>query len=288
MLQELIVSSNILPHIVGAFGALDMQSVGVATAIVGGTGLFIGLFLGFAAKVFEVEVDDRELRVRELLPGANCGGCGYAGCDALAKAIAEGKAPVNACPVANHKTHELIGEVVGKVAAEEEKMVAYVKCSGTCDKTTVNYEYYGIRDCKKATLVPGNANKKCSFGCTGFGSCVKVCAFDAIHIVDGIAVVDKEKCTACGKCATECPLKLINLVPFKSKTLVGCNSTDKGKDVKAGCSIGCIGCKLCVKQCEFDAIHVEDNLAVIDYSKCTNCGKCATVCPVKVIEIKAV
>ncbi len=284
-LQEFL-TAGILPDMVGALGALDLAGLGIATAVVGGTGLFIGLFLGVAAKKFEVEVDERETKVRALLPGANCGGCGYAGCDALAKAIVEGIVPANACPVAVQADYDKIADVMGTVPAVEEDEVAFVKCAGTCDRTEVNYEYYGIRDCKKASLAPGNADKKCAYGCMGFGSCVKVCKFDAIHIVNGIAVVDKEKCTGCSTCIAECPNSLIELVPYKSQTLVACSSKDKGKDVKAACSIGCIGCKLCTKACEFDAIHVEDNLAYIDYSKCTDCGKCAVVCPVKVIRVQ--
>ncbi len=286
MLSHFIVAAGSLPNVFLASNTFNIQGVVTATGVVAVTGLLIGLFLGFAAKKFEVAVDETESRVRELLPGVNCGGCGYAGCDACAKAIAEGVAKVNVCPVANQEVHNKIAEVMGTTAAVEEEMVAFVKCAGTCDKTEVNYEYYGVRDCKKATLAPGNANKKCSYGCMGFGSCVKACKFDAIHIVNGIAVVDKEKCTGCSSCIAECPNKLIELVPYRSKTLVACSSKDKGKDVKAACSIGCIGCKLCVKNCEYDAIHVEDNLAYIDYSKCTNCGKCAAACPVKVIRVQ--
>ena len=268
-------------------GGVSIQGVGIATAVVGGTGLLIGLFLGVAAKKFEVQVDEKEAKVRELLPGNNCGGCGYPGCDGLAKAIANGEAPVNGCPVANQAIHERIAEVMGTEAAVTEKKVAFVKCSGTCDKTEVKYEYFGVQDCKKAAMVPGKGNKKCSYGCLGFGSCVKVCAFDAIHIVNGIAVVDKEKCTSCSKCAAECPNKLIEMVPEKARHLVSCSSFDKGKDVKAACQAGCIGCKLCMKACEYEAIAVDNNLAYIDYSKCTNCGKCAEVCPVKVIKVQS-
>ncbi|NLK26749.1 MAG: RnfABCDGE type electron transport complex subunit B [Clostridiales bacterium] len=261
--------------------------MGIATAVVSGTGLLIGLFLGLASKKLEVKVDEKEIQVRELLPGANCGGCGYAGCDACAKAIVEGEAAANVCPVASADIHTAIGKLMGQEVAATDRKAAFVKCVGSCEKTKINYQYYGVQDCKAAATVPGNASKKCGFGCMGLGSCVKVCAFDAIHIVDGVAYVDKEKCTGCSKCVVECPNNLIELVPVKSKTIVACSSLDKGKDVKSYCTIGCIGCKLCVKNCEYDAIHVENNLAKIDYSKCTNCGKCAAVCPTKVIQVQS-
>lgn len=286
MLSQYIISGSFLADLTGVFGAFSLQGVAVATAIVAGVGLFIGLFLGFAAKTFEVKVDEREIQVRELLPGANCGGCGYPGCDGLAAAIAKGEAPADACPVANREAHAKIAEVMGTVIEEKEKMVAFVKCAGTCDKTQVKYEYYGVWDCNKAALVPGGGNKKCSYGCMGYGSCVRACAFDAIHIINGIAVVDKEKCTGCSACTAQCPNKLIEMVPAPARHLVACSSLDKGKDVKAACQVGCIGCKLCVKACEYDAITVENNLARIDYGKCTNCGKCAAVCPVKIIRVE--
>ena len=256
----------------------------IAAAVVGILGILIGIFLGIDSEKFKVEVDEKEILVRNELPGNNCGGCGYAGCDALAKAIAAGQAEVGACPVGGASTAEKIGAIMGVAGGTAEKKVAFVKCKGTCDKTKVQYNYYGVDDCKKVSVVPGAGEKACTYGCMGYGSCVKACAFDAIHVVDGVAVVDKEKCVACGKCVSSCPNHLIELVPYKAEHLVQCSSHDKGKDVKSVCESGCIGCTLCTKQCEFDAIHMEDNLAVIDYEKCTNCGKCAEKCPVKVIQ----
>ena len=256
----------------------------LAAAVVGILGILIGIFLGVASEKFKVEVDEREILVRNELPGNNCGGCGYAGCDALAKAIAAGQADVGACPVGGASTAEKIGAIMGVAGGSAEKKVAFVKCKGTCDKTKVQYNYYGVDDCKKVSVVPGAGEKACTYGCMGYGSCVKACAFDAIHVVDGVAVVDKEKCVACGKCVSSCPNHLIELVPYKAGHLVQCSSHAKGKDVKSVCESGCIGCTLCTKQCEFDAIHMEDNLAVIDYEKCTNCGKCAEKCPVKIIQ----
>ena len=256
----------------------------IAAAVVGILGILIGIFLGIASEKFKVEVDEKEILVRNELPGNNCGGCGYAGCDALAKAIAAGQAEVGACPVGGASTAEKIGAIMGVAGGATEKKGAVVKCKGTCDKTKVQYNYYGVDDCKKVSVVPGAGEKACTYGCMGYGSCVKACAFDAIHVVDGVAVVDKEKCVACGKCVSSCPNHLIELVPYKAEHLVQCSSHDKGKDVKSVCESGCIGCTLCTKQCEFDAIHMENNLAVIDYEKCTNCGKCAEKCPVKVIQ----
>ena len=256
----------------------------IAAAVVGILGILIGVFLGVASEKFKVETDEKEILVRNELPGNNCGGCGYAGCDALAKAIAAGEAEVGACPVGGASVAAKIGAIMGVDSGSSVKKVAFVKCKGTCDKTRVQYNYYGIDDCKKITVVPGLGEKACASGCMGYGSCVKACAFDAIHVVDGVAVVDKEKCVACGKCVASCPNHLIELVPYDAKHLVQCNSHDKGKDVKAKCSAGCIACTLCTKQCEFDAIHMDNNVAVIDYEKCTNCGKCAEKCPVKVIQ----
>lgn len=262
---------------------MNVTGVIIAAAVVGVIGLVIGLLLGVAGELFKVKVDEREMQVRDLLPGVNCGACGYAGCDGLAAAIAASEAPVDGCPVGGPDVAKAVGAVMGVSAEEKEKQVAFVKCAGTCDKAASKYEYHGLPDCRMASVAPGKGEKKCTYGCMGFGTCVKACPFDAIHIVDGIALVDKEKCVACGKCISSCPNQLIELVPYKSQHIVACSSHDKGKQVKEACSTGCIGCTLCVKQCEFEAIRMDQNLAVIDYNKCTNCGKCAEKCPVKVI-----
>ena len=226
---------------------MNITAILIAAAVIAVAGIIVGIGLGLFGEKFKVEVDEKEVAIREELPGNNCGGCGFAGCDALAKAIAEGKAPANACPVGGAPVGEKIAAILG------------------------------------VSVVPAGGPKACSYGCTGFGSCVKACQFDAIHVVDGVAVVDKEKCVACGKCVATCPKGLIQIVPYSAEHLVQCSSHDKGKDVKAACQAGCIGCTLCTKQCESDAIHMDNNLAFIDYEKCTNCGKCAAKCPAKVI-----
>ena len=255
----------------------------IAAVLVGGVGLFIGLFLGIAGKKFAVEVDEKEILVREALPGNNCGGCGYPGCDGLAAAIAKGEAPVNACPVGGAAAAAKIGEIMGQEAGESVRMTAFVKCAGDCEKAGQSYEYTGVKDCRMAALMQNGGSKTCTYGCLGYGSCVKVCPFDAIHIVNGIAKVDKEKCKACGKCVAECPKKIIELIPYDQKQVVACSSKDKGKAVVSACEVGCIGCRKCVKECPKEAITVVDNVAHIDPEKCINCGKCKATCPRKII-----
>ena len=262
---------------------MDTQAIIFAIVSIGGLGIIFGAILGFASKIFAVDEDPRVGMVQECLPGANCGGCGYPGCGGLAAAIVAGKAPVNSCAPGGAKAAAAIAEVMGVVAEETEPMVAFVKCGGTCDKAQNKYEYDGIDDCIMASQLAGASSKACAYGCMGLGSCVKACKFDAIKIENGVAVVNPDLCVACGKCVSTCPKNIIDLVPKKKKVKVQCSSKDMGKAVMSVCSAGCIGCKICEKTCKFDAIHVIDNIAVIDYDKCKNCGMCANKCPKKVI-----
>lgn len=260
-----------------------IQGILISAVIVGVTGCLIGFFLCFSSEKFKVEVDEREEKILSVLPGNNCGGCGYPGCSGLAAAIVKGEAPVNQCPVGGAPVAKEVGAIMGVAAEEGVRKVAFVKCAGTCDKTTNNYEYAGVEDCGAMNYVPGHGPKGCTYGCLGYGSCVKACPFDAIHIIDGVAFVDKEACKACGKCVDTCPRHLIEFIPYDASFAVSCSSHDKGKDVMSVCQAGCIGCQLCVKQCESEAISVTDNVAHIDQDKCTGCGKCAEKCPKKVI-----
>lgn len=262
---------------------MNITAIIVAATVVGLVGIFVGLFLGVAGLKFKVETDEREEAVLAALPGNNCGGCGFAGCSGLAAAIAKGEAPVNACPVGGEPVGNAIAQIMGVEAESSEKMVAFVHCQGDCDKAGQDYEYHGVEDCQMMSFVPGGGPKSCNSGCMGYGSCVKACPFDAVHVVNGVAVVDKEKCKACGKCIAACPKNLISLIPYAAKTEVLCKSVDKGPVTMKACSVGCIGCGICVKNCPSQAISVNDFHASIDQSQCTGCGICVEKCPKKAI-----
>ena len=260
-----------------------MNEILIPIAIVGGTGLLFGCLLAFASIIFKVSKDERIEMIEKALPGANCGACGFAGCSAYASAVVEKDAPVSMCSVGKDAVAKEIATIMGKEAEKVEKMVARVMCAGTCGVADTKYEYAGIADCTAEAKLAGGA-KACAYGCLGLGSCIKVCKFDAISIVDGIAYIDEEKCQACGMCLKACPKQVIKFVPLKNKVWVPCNSNDVGKETIANCKAGCIGCKICEKTCPVQAIQVIDNHAIIDYEKCISCGLCADKCPKKLIH----
>ena len=259
-----------------------MNGIVLATITVGAIGLIFGLLLAFSAVIFRVNEDERIGQIQEVLPGANCGGCGFAGCAAYANAIVEKDAPINCCGVGGAAVTEKIGTIMGKAADAQEQMVARVLCGGTIDNAKKKYNYEGVSDCNAVAKL-GGGDKECEFGCLGYGTCVKACQFGAIHIFDGVAKVDEEKCTACGMCVKSCPKNVIELVPKSKPVAVLCKNKLIGKETMKACSVGCLGCKLCEKKCPFAAIEVIDNLAKIDYSRCEACGACAASCPKKAI-----
>jgi len=256
-----------------------MTTILICVAILGVMGAVFGLVLAIASKVFHVDTDPREEAIAEILPGANCGGCGYPGCGGYAAAVAKGEAPVNACAAGGNETAARIAEIMGVEAGETERSVALVKCSGFTGHVQIKYDYVGLQDCLSASMALGGGPNECPYSCLGFGSCVAACPFGAISVKDGVARVDHELCVGCMKCAEACPKHIIVKVPYEADVTVACSSQEKGAALRKYCDIGCIGCKICEKTCEYDAIHVVDNLAVIDYTKCVSCGQCAPKCP---------
>ncbi len=264
----------------------------IAIAVLGGLGLGFGLILGMASKVFRVEEDPRLEKLTDALPGANCGGCGYAGCGAYAEAVLKGDAPIGKCAAGGNDAAEKMADVMGVKANKVTRKVAMVRCSGyrgvdaEGKPTGIKMKgiYEGLHDCAAASKVGGRGPTICKFGCLGFGDCVKQCKYGAISIVDGVAKVDFEKCVGCMSCAAACPRNIIVQMEYGRDVLIACSSHAKGSITIRGCTTGCIGCGMCMKICPKGAISVDRNLAVIDYDKCDACGLCATVCPKNMIK----
>ena len=257
----------------------------IPVLIFGAIGLVMATVLAFASKIFAIETDPKEEQILELLPGANCGGCGYAGCSALAAAIAKGEAPCDGCPGISHENFEQICSIMGVEVKERKPMTALVMCSGTIDKANYRYFFDGSKTCRDINAMQGG-DKICAYACLGYGDCMEACKFGAISLKNGVAYISRSKCVGCGVCANTCPKNVIKIIPKDQDIVVRCSSKEKGAAMKAICSIGCIGCKICEKNCEAGAITVTDNLASIDASKCTGCGVCAEKCPKKVIHIR--
>jgi electron transport complex protein RnfB len=260
-----------------------LQNILTPVLILSGLGLLFGLGLAFASKKFEVKENEKIAQVRELLPGANCGACGYSGCDSFAAAVVEGNGPLNACPVGGAEAAKKISELLGVEAGEVERKTARVLCAGTYDNCKQKFKYSGIEDCTAAAGLYGGSSA-CLYGCLGLGNCARACSFDAIVIENGLARVIQSKCTACGKCVAACPKGIIEIVPQSSEYTVRCSSLDKGNIVRQNCQVGCIGCRKCSKVCPVDAISFKGTLAKINPDLCTNCGACMEECPTKAIN----
>jgi len=262
---------------------MNITAIIFALGVMAVLGVIFGGVLTVADKKFAVETDPRVSAVRECLGGANCGACGFAGCDAFAEAVVAGEAPANGCTPGGAKCAERIAGIMGVATVDSGvRNVARVLCQGTCGIAKERYEYDGYQSCAVAAGLAGGP-KECRFACLGLGDCVKACAFDAIKITDGVADIDEDKCVACGKCAIACPRSVISLKPVNETVIVSCRNTDPGRVARQACTKACIACGRCTKECPSDAIHVENGVAKIDESKCTRCGACAKVCPCKCI-----
>ncbi len=263
-----------------------MNEILIAVAFVAGIGIIIGIGLSAASEFFSVPKDEKAEAVRECLPGANCGACGYSGCDGYAEAIAKGsEAKINLCSPGGQETADAIAEALGVESQQTEPKAAFVLCGGECSKAKTKMKYQGVTSCKAAMQLFGG-EKECAYGCLGYGDCQKVCTHDAIFFCNGIAKVNSALCGACGQCAAACPKGIIRILPAKRlQAVVVCNSNSTPKETFKQCEVGCIGCGKCQKTCPHGAITVENNLARVDTQKCTGCGECAAVCPKKCIEM---
>jgi Na+-translocating ferredoxin:NAD+ oxidoreductase RNF subunit RnfB len=247
----------------------------------------LGTALGFFRKYFAVPEDPLQSRVREALPGANCGACGFPGCDGYASAVASGQAETNKCSVGGKETADTISAIVGVSGAGLVPVVAVLACRGSRDHAPEKGIYSGLKTCAGAKLSAGGT-KLCSWGCLGFGDCVKVCQFGALSMGDdGLPRVDYAKCTGCKLCMAECPQRLLSEIPRERKGAVTlCSNRNPIKTmVRKTCTAGCIKCELCVKNCPEQCIKLENGIPLVDYSKCVSCGVCVEKCPTKVLKL---
>ncbi len=252
--------------------------------VLGGMGALFGAGLAIANKKLAVPADERVGRVREALPGANCGGCGRPGCDAFAAAVVAGEASVSGCPVGGESVAAAVAAVMGVQAAPAQAAVAEVICRGMTNACREKFVYKGLADCAAAALT-AEGPRAGRYACVGMGNCRRACAFGAIEMKDGIAVIDKAKCASCGRCVAACPKNVIRMVPLARPVLLRCRSAEKGKVVRDACTAGCIGCGKCAKVCPSAAIEMKDSLPNFNYELCTGCLACAKACPTGAITV---
>jgi Na+-translocating ferredoxin:NAD+ oxidoreductase RNF subunit RnfB len=287
------VLSHLIPQTGVGGGVEARESVDFAAVVkftlifLAGVGTVFGVGLAIAAKRFAVKIDPRVEQVKEHLAHAHCGACGYAGCEQYAEAVVKNpEVPPNLCIPAGARGAEAVALITGKKADFKERDLSRVFCQGGLSNSSKRSIYEGVKDCRAAVLA-GGGDKSCAYGCLGYGTCVKVCPFDAIHMGDnGLPVVDEVKCTGCRKCESACPKKVIEVLPASKAVIVACHSRDKGVDTRKHCQVGCIACGICVKTCPYEAVSIEKNLSRIDINRCRVCGLCTTKCPTKAIVDK--
>ena len=263
-----------------------MTQILIPVILVAAIGLIAGLGLAVASVVFAVPKDEKAEAIRDVLPGANCGACGYSGCDGYAAALSKGETAVcNKCTPGGNDVAQQVAAILGLEAGKVTPQVAAVMCCGNPSNVEEKLDYSGVRSCKIATQLFGGP-KTCVYGCIGFGDCVRVCPYEAIFICDGVARINPDKCRACKLCINTCPRHLIDLFPLDTvKAAVLCVNHDKGAQTRKQCKAGCIGCMKCVKACPAEAVTVENFCAKVDYDKCIGCGQCHQECPVGCIDL---
>ncbi len=265
---------------------MDAKEIIIPAVVVGLLGAFFAVVLAYVSKKFHVPKDEKVDEIADLLPGLNCGGCGFPSCRGYAESVYyHDHVPLTFCKPGGSEVAKKLAEALGREVAEVEREVAKVHCRGGKERAKLAFAYSGIERCSAANLLKGG-QYLCKDGCLGFGDCKLACTFNAIEMgEDGLPVIDRDKCTACGACVKACPKGLIKLIPQSKRVFVECSNRSNGASVVKICDVGCIACGLCVKECPFDAIHIVDNVAVIDYEKCKSCGKCAKVCPRGIILV---
>ncbi|MFH2069497.1 MAG: RnfABCDGE type electron transport complex subunit B [Candidatus Omnitrophota bacterium] len=254
--------------------------------VLGGLGCLFGVGLALASRIFRIKQNPLKLQIMDMLPKANCGACGFAGCESYADwLVSDQKASVEKCTVGGPDIARDIGRLFGKEVTAAARKKAVIVCSGG-ENCADRFTYRGVNTCKAANQIFGG-HKSCLYGCLSLGDCVKVCPFGAIkHTGPGkVPVIDINKCTGCGLCVAACPKKIIELIEDKFTVNISCKSHDKGAFVRKICKTGCIGCGICVKNCPVHDIVLENNLARIKYENCNNCGVCVEKCPTKSIKV---
>ncbi len=260
-----------------------LNPITLSIIVLGGLGLLAGSGLAYASKKLVSKIDPKVEAILEILPGANCGACGFAGCSGFAKALIEERAQANGCIPGGEGVANQVASILGVEVEVREKRIAKILCYHRGASQT-QFDYRGLESCRAAALLFGG-NKACLYSCLGLGDCILACPFGAITLIKGKIEINEERCTGCGKCVSICPKGVIALVPEEKGVHVLCNSKDKGAIVRKICKEGCIGCGICVKVCPEKAITLKDNLAHIDYGKCTECGACVEKCPTHAIEM---
>ena len=251
---------------------------------VAGVGLLAGVILAIASIVMAVPKDETAEAIQEVLPGANCGACGFSGCSGYAEALAKGEAKPGLCAPGGPDCAAAIAAILGTEAEAMERKAAVVACTGTLEVTSERMIYDGIPSCAAAAMTAGGPGS-CRFGCIGLGDCAAACPYGAIKVCNGLASIDTSRCKACGLCVAACPHHLISLHPAKKQAKVLCSNCDKGASTMKACTLGCIGCMKCIKTCEEGAITVENFCAKVNPEKCIGCGKCVDACPRHVIQM---